>query len=60
MNSAMGSNWDDVRKELFTPEEIAQSDLWVALAGERIKARQEGEAKQRQPKDVRQPPAVRA
>ena len=60
MNSAMGSSWDDVRKELFTPEEIAQSDLWVAMVGERIRARQESEASQRQPKDSRQPPAVRA
>ena len=40
-NSAVGSNWKDVRKELFTPEEIAESDLRVALIGELIKARQE-------------------
>ncbi|MCM1328712.1 MAG: helix-turn-helix transcriptional regulator [Ruminococcus sp.] len=40
-NPAIGSSWDDVRKELFTPEEIAASDLRVALIGELIKARQE-------------------
>jgi predicted XRE-type DNA-binding protein len=40
-NSSLGSSWDDVRKELFTPEEIAESDLRVALIGELIKARQE-------------------
>lgn len=40
-NSAIGSNWEDVRKEIFTPEEIAESDLRVALIGEFIKARQE-------------------
>jgi len=40
-NSAIGSDWEDVRKELFTPEEIAASDLRVALVGELIKARQE-------------------
>jgi len=40
-NSAIGSKWDDVRKEVFTPEEIAESDLRVALIGELIKARQE-------------------
>jgi len=40
-NSAIGSDWKDVRKELFTPEEIAESDLRVALVGELIKARQE-------------------
>lgn len=40
-NSALGSNWDDVRKEIFTPEEIAESDLRVAIIGELIKARQD-------------------
>ena len=33
--------WDDVERELFTPEEIAESDLRVALMGELIKARNE-------------------
>ncbi|MBR3630669.1 MAG: helix-turn-helix domain-containing protein [Oscillospiraceae bacterium] len=32
--------WDDVEQELFTPEEIAESELRVALIGEIIKARQ--------------------
>lgn len=40
-NSALGSNWDDVRKEIFTPGEIAESDLRVAIIGELIKARQD-------------------
>lgn len=40
-NSAIGSSWDEVRAELFTPEEMAESDLRVALIGELIKARQE-------------------
>ena len=40
-NPAIGSSWDEVRAELFTPEEIAASDLRVALIGELIKARQE-------------------
>ena len=38
---AIGSKWQDVRKGLFTPEEIAESDLRVAIIGELIKARQE-------------------
>ena len=38
---AIGEDWEDVRKELFTPEEIAESDLRVAVIGELIKARQE-------------------
>lgn len=34
--------WDEeVDKEFFTPEEIAESDLRVALIGEIVKARQE-------------------
>lgn len=40
-NSAIGSSWDEVRAELFTPEENAESDLRVALISELIKARQE-------------------
>lgn len=40
-NPAIGRSWDEVRAELFTPEEIAESDLRVALMGELIKARQE-------------------
>lgn len=40
-NSAIGHSWEEVRKELFTPQEIAESNLRVALIGELIKARQE-------------------
>lgn len=38
---AVGRSWDEVEAELFTPEEIAESNLRVALIGELIKARQE-------------------
>ena len=40
-NRAIGSGWDEVQKELFTQEEIAESNLRVQLMGELIKARQE-------------------
>lgn len=40
-NKAIGSSWDDVRKDVFSQEEIAESDLRVALVGEIIKARKE-------------------
>lgn len=40
-NNAIGKSWSDVRNQLFTPDEIAESDLRVALIGELIKARQE-------------------
>lgn len=40
-NSAIGRSWDEVRTSLFSPEEIAESELRVAIVGEIIKARQE-------------------
>ena len=40
-NNAIGKSWSDVRNQLFTPDENAESDLRVALIGELIKARQE-------------------
>lgn len=40
-NSAIGRNWNELEKEIFTPEEIAESRLRVALISELIKARQE-------------------
>lgn len=40
-NSAFGGTWEDLQKEIFTPEEIAASSLRVALIGELIKARNE-------------------
>lgn len=39
--SPIGSSWDEVKTELFTPEEIAEGNLHVAIIGEVIKARQE-------------------
>ncbi len=61
-NSAIGSSWEDVRKELFTPEEIAESDLRVAIMSELIKARQEQGISQRKLEElsgVRQPVIAR-
>lgn len=40
-NSAIGSNWLDVQAELFTPEEIRESDMRVAIMSELIEARNE-------------------
>ena len=37
----IGDDWDDIRKAIFTPEEMAATDVKVALLGEIIKARQE-------------------
>lgn len=35
--SSVGSTWQTVRKELFTPKEIAKSNLRVELIGKLIK-----------------------
>jgi predicted transcriptional regulator len=40
--------WSEVRNELFTPEEIRQSDLRVAIMSELIKARQDKGVSQRE------------
>lgn len=47
-NSAVGYEWQDVRKNIFTLEEISASDLRVALIGELIKARQDKGITQKQ------------
>jgi len=41
MNKAIGQKWEDIEQEIFTPEEIAESDLRVAVIGKFIKARNE-------------------
>ena len=40
-NKAVGSNWKDVRAELFSKEEILESDMRVAIMSELIEARNE-------------------
>lgn len=40
-NPHLGCSWEDVRNELFTPDEIAESDLRVAIMSEIIRARNE-------------------
>ena len=42
-NSAIAEEtWDEMEKRLFTPEERAETKLWVAFAGELIYARDKG------------------
>ena len=57
-DAAIGGTWDELEKEIFTPEEIAASDLRVALIGEFVKARNEKGITQRKLEElsgVRQP-----
>lgn len=61
-NSAVGSDWDNVRAKLFTPEENAASDLRVELIGELVKARQENGISQKKLEElsgVKQPVIAR-
>ena len=38
-NSGIGDSWEDVKKELFTPEEIVEIETNAALMSELIEAR---------------------
>lgn len=40
-NSSIGCKWADVRQQIFSPTEIAESDMRVALIGELINSRKE-------------------
>ena len=56
------TKWEDVRKDLFTAEEIAESNLRVALIGELIRVRQEQGITQKQLEElsgVKQPVIAR-
>lgn len=39
MNKHLGSSWEDVRKEIFTPEQLAESELKADLITEIVKLR---------------------
>ena len=56
------TTWDEFEKTIFTPQEIAESNLRVALIGELIKARNEQNISQRELGDlsgVKQPSIAR-
>jgi DNA-binding XRE family transcriptional regulator len=60
--SPVGDDWDDLRAELFSPEEIAECDVKVAIIGEIINARQSSGLTQKQLEalsGVRQPVIAR-
>ena len=47
-NAAVGESWQEYRKKMFTPAELAESDLRVKLVGELLKARKAKGITQRQ------------
>ena len=60
--NSRGHTWDEIEREIFTPEEIAECDLKVALIGELIKARREQGISQRKLEEmsgVKQPVIAR-
>ena len=60
--TAIGSNWTDIRNDLFTQEEIAATDLRVAIISELIRARKELGISQKQLEElsgVKQPVIAR-
>lgn len=50
--SPLGSSWGDFEKKNFTPEELAASDLRVALVGEIINSRQTRGISQKQLEEI--------
>jgi len=59
---AIGESWEEVRRELFTPEELAASELRVALMVELSNARHERGLSQRKLEElcgVKQPVIAR-
>lgn len=48
MASSIGKNWNDIRKELFTPKEILESDIRVSIINELIQLRKERGISQRE------------
>ena len=59
LNGNTFKTWQDVQSELFTPEEIAESNLRVALIGELIKSRKEKGLTQRQLEELSETGAIR-
>ncbi len=61
-NNALGTEWQDFRKEIFTPEELKESELKVAILGELIEAREQNKISQKQLEElsgVKQPVIAR-
>lgn len=46
--SPKGSSWDELEKQLFTPQEIAESEVRVSIINEMINAREENGITQKQ------------
>ena len=52
LNNIKWTTWEDVRKQVFTPEEIAESDLRVTLISKLAKGSQDKELSQEELKEL--------
>ena len=53
INGVEWTTWEDVRKQVFTPEEIVESDLRVALISKLAKDSQDKELSQEELSSVK-------
>lgn len=62
MKNKKRTTWDDLRREIFSPEDMLECDIRVALASEIIKARKEQGVTQKELESktgIRQPAIAR-
>lgn len=45
MNKAICRDWEEIEKEIFTPEEIAEAELKASIISKQIKAENEKKIK---------------
>lgn len=61
-STALGAEWQDSRKKIFTPEELRKSELKTAIVGELIEAREQKQLSQKRLEElsgVKQPVIAR-
>lgn len=52
MNKAIGRDWEEIEREIFTPEEIAEAKLKASIVSALIKARKEKNLSQRDLEEI--------
>lgn len=52
MNKAIGRTWEELEQEIYTPEEILESEIKANIISEIIKARNENKLSQRELEEV--------
>lgn len=53
MNKAIGRDWEEIEKEIFTPEEIAEAELKASIISKQIKAENEKKLSKRTLEELR-------